>query len=63
MRGGVGSVLVPSPWPETSPLARFRRPKPLSPWSAREVGDDMWGRVVSDHGFQNGFFYFSYLNE
>ena len=24
-----------------------------------EVGDDMWGRAVSDRGFQNGNFSFS----
>jgi len=59
----VGSVLVPSPWPETSPTVRFHRSKPLSPWSAREVGDDMWGRVVGDSVFQNGIFPFSDLNE
>ena len=41
-------VLVPSLSPVTSPLARFRRSKPLSPWSAREVGDDVWGRAVSE---------------
>ena len=63
MRRGVVVMLVPWPSPVTSPSARFHRSKPLSPWSAREVGDDMWGRVVSDRWFQNRFFYFVDLNE
>ena len=28
-----------------------------------EVGDDMWGRAVSDRGFQNGIFLLSEMNE
>ena len=63
MRGGVGSVLVPSPWPEASPSARFCRSKPLSPWLAREDGDNRWGHPVGDSVFQNGIFPFLDLNE
>ena len=63
MRRDVVIMLVPWPSPVTSPSARFRRSKLLSPWSAREVGDDMWGRVVSDLMFQNGIFPFLDLNE
>ena len=58
MRHVVVIVLVTSLSPVTSPSVRFRRSKPLLPWSAREVGDDMWGRVVSDREFKMEFFYF-----
>ena len=63
MRRGVVVMLVPWSSPVTSSSARFRRSKLLSPWSAWEVGDDKWGRIVSDSVFQNGFFYFADLNE
>ena len=58
MRRVVRNVLVPSSRLETSPSARFHRSKLLPPWSAREEGDDRWGHLVSDHGFQNEFFLF-----
>ena len=56
-------MLVLSPSPLIPPAARNRRSARVSPESAREVGDDMWGRVVSDSVFQNGIFPFSDLNE
>ena len=63
MRRDVVIMLVPSSSPVTSPSVRFRRSKPLSPWSAQEVGDDIWGQVVSDSVFQNGIFLFSVMDE
>ena len=63
MRRDVVIMLVPWSSPGTSLSARFRRSNPLSPWSAREEGDDMWGQVVSDSVFQNGIFPFSDLKE
>ena len=47
--------MVPSPSPLISPAARNRWSARVSPWSAREEGDDRWGRVVSDAVFENDF--------
>ena len=51
-------MLVLSPSPLVSPAARNRRSAPSSPSSKREEGDDGWGHLVSDRGFQNEFFLF-----
>ena len=58
MRGGVGSVLVPSLSPLIPPVVSYRRSARESPWSAREEGDDRWGHLVSDRGFENKFPFF-----
>ena len=55
MRGDEGSVLVPWSSLVTSSSARNHRSASLSPWSAREVGDDKWGHSVSDSMFENEF--------
>ena len=54
----VGSMLVHSPSPETSPLARNHRSESSSSGSTREEGDDRWGRAVSDRGFKMDFLFF-----
>ena len=58
MRGDEGSVLVLLLSSLIPPSVRFRRSAPWLPWSAREVGDDKWGRAVSDRGFENEFSFF-----
>ena len=58
MRCGVGNVLVPSPWPETSPAASYRRSNRGRRCWTREDGDDRWGHPVSDSVFENEIFYF-----
>ena len=42
MRCGVGNVLVPSPWPETSPAASYWQSNHGRRCWVREDGDDRW---------------------
>ena len=55
MRWVVGNVLVPSPWPGTSPMVSYRWSNHGRHCWAREDGDDRWGHPVGDSVFQNGF--------
>ena len=58
IRRDVVIMLVPSPSPLISPAARNRRSARVSPWSAREEGDDGWGHLSVTQRFENEFFNF-----
>ena len=53
-------VIVLVLWPSllVSPSTSFHRSASSPSWSKLEVGDDRWGHLVSDRGFQNEFFLF-----
>ena len=63
MRCDVGNVLVPSPWPETSPAASYWWSNAWSSLLWREDDADRWDPAVSVGLIGKWIFYFAEMDE